>query len=1712
MAKAKKFGTFSGVFVPSLLTILGVIMYLRLGWVVGESGLLASLGIVFVAHIISVTTGLSVSSVATDKKVKAGGLYYMLSRSLGLPIGGSIGITLFLGTALSIALYVVGFSDSFNNAIGFRAEGLLGTRITGTITLSILTAIALISTSIALKTQIYIMVAIFLSLVSIFVGGFFGDHGLLASTPAIGMPADGVSLVTIFAIFFPAVTGFTAGVAMSGDLKDPKRAIPMGTMASIGVGLLVYILFTFFLAYTIDADALRADYNILSKIALFSAYGAPFVMAGIWGATLSSAVGGILGAPRILQAMSDDKVTPKFFAKGAGQNNEPHRALLLTFLLAEIGVLLGELDLIARVVSMFYLTAYGFINLTSALESWSGSDFRPQFKIPRAVSILGAVATFVVMFQLDFVAMLAAFLIIALIFLILTRKQITIGFSDVWQGVWSEVLKTALHKISGKKADQRNWRPNILLFSGEMEKRKYMYDFGQSLVSRLGVVSAFELKEDKQTTGIMPLKSAVLPSDNEKGLFSRSFLCADVYDGIATLVATYGFSGLMPNTVLMGWSRYAGAPYRFSRLLRHFNRIDYNVLIMDYDRKNGFGKKDRIDIWFKGKGRNLSFALTIVRFLTSSDSWHNARIRILTDLEKTTINAAEIYKNMEAVLENMRLDATVKIVSSSQKNATFLETLEAESKDAALVMLGLSEVREGKEQAFYVQTDQICSKLGSVLLYSASSDFREIDLGIPAQTGAMNLENTALTEPQEELRILVTPTFPRVADQLELLHAELEGAVSLYFSDYFQIVLAKDQVVYKLMSECLQQLQAKIGQNAPSSATLRQFVSDFFEENAGLLRGYIGKEVEAQSNILAEGNKVLLQLIREITEKIGPKIPILLSKKDYSAAEKQKFRRHLGKTKWLLSGKKFTYRPALQKMVAAAVQKFQAEILVNWMSEVLNEGIKIQSALQKVVSQVQSSLIKAESLASEDTKIPADTTEELLTHTAEALKIHLEAGKIQASKSKQYLLHKLKDALQEVADHIEEVSIPDFFRNTPSRRLNKTRLYQKITEDIPQKWQKQRTLYFNFLYLEYQIKAFELSFEAHIKAVCQNLEQNFQDKILLKVRSLAALLEQLSAELADKDTLEQPENLLSEFQNLEHGEWLFGLDDALEENLPHILRHFPEEIELSDLSAGTDAESVLVKPAEAISFILQEEYIAAFSAHLNELGGYVGNLQTTLRDVVRIVSVSIDNLNEPKVLQNKGVKSDTLALIAREITHIEEIYTELSQRKTHFFARIDYHLNDTFDKLDPYFVLKAAPSLQTRKRLKGRAAFAAKIRNKIRGKYRMAQAFFIKLRYGRSQGVLLAQKMQSSFPSQTTDNEQLIAFARHVTPTQSVQKSLPLYYRQLFLRERNTSKDLWLERKTQRRQITEVLQHHKTAQSGVLLVTGESGSGKTFLAEQIARTHSNAGETPYYTLNPPFRGSVSLRVFKSCLSRAVGISGEITDILDNIAQESVILIDDLELWWERSPKGLAVLDEIENMINRYSHKIFFILTIDKHAFNFISQVKNLNNWFFSIIESKAFSAEDLQKAILLRQRASRMGFALNNKPEAELSQWTLAGYFNYCFDVSEGNIGVALQTWISCIKKVEHNQISLVKKRKLSAEVFDKLQPDLIVVLVQCLLHKRMTTPKLARLMDWEALQTTAAVNTLKRCGLVDEKNGVMSVNRFVKPYLTKSFKKNNIL
>ena len=732
--KPKKFGSFAGVFTPSILTILGVIMYLRLGWVTGVSGLAGVIAIILLAHVISVTTGLSISSIATDKKIKAGGIYYILSRSLGLPMGGSIGITLFIGTALSISLYIVGFSDNFlsltavKELLDITEVSLYHIRITGSLVLLLLVIIDFFSTNAAIKTQFFILGAIFLSLVSIVVGIFiFSPDGGTAADTISSAPLHEFSFIEVFAIFFPAVTGFTAGVALSGDLKNPQKDIPKGTLMAILVGFVIYLSLALLFYFFVDNQLLVNDYNFLVKIAWV-----PFlVIAGIWGATLSSALGGILGGPRILQAVAQDKIIPRILGVGHGKNNEPRNALIFTFILAELGVLIGDLNIIAGVVSMFYLTAYGFINFSFALEKWASTDFRPSFHIPIWVGILGFVATFFVMIQLDVISMMGAMAILVMIYYLIRKKQLHLELGDVWQSVRASIIRKMLTKLDQKQLIERNWRANILLFSGGTGNRPHLIQFAKYLVGQHGLISNFDLILNSSSKVLFPKHKQSIPEDeesNNEGVFSRRQECSNIYEGMKSIAATYGFSGVEPNTVLLGWARQSKDPVGFANLLKYFSDLDMNIVMLDYVSKFGFGNFKQIDVWWRGGANNGNLVLSLIKFIRTSYDWRNVVVRLMI-INNEKERKKQIVRDTRKVLENMRMYAEIRIINNENR-MPINQVIKKESAKADLIFLGIADVQEGNEMEFIERADYLYKDLGTIVLVNASSFFKELKIGL----------------------------------------------------------------------------------------------------------------------------------------------------------------------------------------------------------------------------------------------------------------------------------------------------------------------------------------------------------------------------------------------------------------------------------------------------------------------------------------------------------------------------------------------------------------------------------------------------------------------------------------------------------------------------------------------------------------------------------------------------------------------------------------------------------------------------------------------------------------------------------------------------------------------------------------------------------------------------------------------------------------------
>jgi hypothetical protein len=462
------------------------------------------------------------------------------------------------------------------------------------------------------------------------------------------------------------------------------------------------------------------------KVALF----APAVVAGIWGATLSSALGGILGGPRILQAMSKDKVTPRIFAKGRGKNNEPVLALLLVFVIAEAGILIGELDVIARVVSMFYLAAYGFINITFFLESWANPDFQPSFKIKRWIGLIGFVACFGVMFKLDMVAMILALAVIGGLYMMLQRKEVKLQSNDIWKNVWENVVNKGLKRIDNNNVKNANWNPNIILFSGQSEHQKYLLELCKAVAGRTGIITNFKLIVDKENT--IPFKKVDQKLDDpiykELGIFARQIKVTNLYSGIANIATTFGFSGIEPNTIMMGWPKGLEQSTEYAQMTETLLHLDYNLLYLDFDYKTKFGNYKTVDLWWRETdSKNAEMMLNIARFIIASPYWHQASIRVMF-VNNNAVSNLLIRAKILKLVDDLRVNVEIVIIDNVVEQIPFYDLIKTHSKQIDLTVIGVPNYKIEKQAEYVLKTSELFETIGSALMVKAANNFNELDL------------------------------------------------------------------------------------------------------------------------------------------------------------------------------------------------------------------------------------------------------------------------------------------------------------------------------------------------------------------------------------------------------------------------------------------------------------------------------------------------------------------------------------------------------------------------------------------------------------------------------------------------------------------------------------------------------------------------------------------------------------------------------------------------------------------------------------------------------------------------------------------------------------------------------------------------------------------------------------------------------------------------
>jgi amino acid transporter len=696
-----KFGTLP-VFLTALSTILGAILFLRFGWAVGQVGFLGVIGIIVLGHVVTIPTAFAVAEIATNQRVQGGGAYFIISRSFGLNIGGAIGIALYLSQAISVAFYVIAFGEAFEPVISWIGETynfyIPDRRWISIPTMVLLSTLILTKGANVGMKALYVVVAILLTSIVMF---FMGDSPIKPEVVDYDLKvSDNLPFFFVFTIIFPAFTGLAAGLGLSGDLKDPQKSIPKGTLWATVVGMLVYVAIAYKFVISATPEDLVADQLIMSKIAIWG----PIIPIGLAAASLSSALGSIMVAPRTLQAIGFDDIFPqnflnKWFAKGRKKDNEPINGSTVTIVIAFIFVIVGDVNFVAQIISMFFMVTYGAICLISFMEHFAADPaYRPTFRSNWQISAVGAVFSFWLMFQMNTTYAALSMVIMSIIYYVIMRNnEENQGLNKLFRGVifqLSRQLQIMLQRADNDK--DKSWRPFGVCISHDTFKRRsafdimrwisYKYGFGTYIHFIKGLLNEKTTEESKEVLDRLILLSA----GSKNRVYLDTIISPSYTSAIAQVVQLSGISGKGNNLILFEFSRTD--PGNLKEITGNYGLVEsagFDICILNTSYKS-FGYKKEIHIWISPEDyMNANLMILLGYIMLGHPDWKKGKIKIFALYPEESIE--EKRKQLMELIKTGRLPISPSNISMVQFETGNRKNVIAKySADADLTIIGFS--------------------------------------------------------------------------------------------------------------------------------------------------------------------------------------------------------------------------------------------------------------------------------------------------------------------------------------------------------------------------------------------------------------------------------------------------------------------------------------------------------------------------------------------------------------------------------------------------------------------------------------------------------------------------------------------------------------------------------------------------------------------------------------------------------------------------------------------------------------------------------------------------------------------------------------------------------------------------------------------------------------------------------------------------------------
>ena len=723
----KTMGTWP-VFLTAISTILGAILFLRFGYSVAHVGLVSTLLIVFVGHLVTVPTALAVAEIATNQKVEGGGEYYIISRSFGLTIGASIGIALFFSQAISVAFYIIAFSEAFDPVIHWLQSEtgfLLPKRVIGLFSVLLLAWLMVTKGANTGMWLLYVVVSVLgISLIMFFAGEGSYQGEFLTS-------ASENQFFYVFAIIFPAFTGMTAGVGLSGDLKDPKVSIPRGTMWATLIGMVIYVFITFKLAGSVSQQDLLTDQLVMSKVALWG----PIIPIGLAAATISSALGSVMVAPRTLNAIAIDRIIPfPKFNRLVGRVNtktgEPVNASMITCAIAFFFVLLGDVNVVAEIISMFFMVTYGSICSISLLENFaSNPGYRPAFKSKWYISLLGAVLCVYLMFKMNsFYAFVAIGVMTGIYYFLSQSRKERKGsdMANIFRGVIFQISRNLHVFLQKRQSDDEEWRPSVVAVSTSSFDRHGAYDLLRWLSHKIGFgtyihhIDGYLSNEAVENSKECMQRLIKMTQVSDSTVYVDTLINPGFAATVAQALQMPGVSGKENNLVLFEYHK--SRPEATGQIIENMGMVravGYDTCILASSEKE-FGFNHEIHIWITSKDYvNANLMIYMAYIILGHPDWKNGIIKLYAIYPQDEIKAQKV-KLLEMIKSGrLPISANNIEIIPMEQDSNPKEVINRKSRDADLTIVGFrQEILKHDQQEMFSGYDGI----GNLLFVNAQRE------------------------------------------------------------------------------------------------------------------------------------------------------------------------------------------------------------------------------------------------------------------------------------------------------------------------------------------------------------------------------------------------------------------------------------------------------------------------------------------------------------------------------------------------------------------------------------------------------------------------------------------------------------------------------------------------------------------------------------------------------------------------------------------------------------------------------------------------------------------------------------------------------------------------------------------------------------------------------------------------------------------------------